>query len=193
MKTTGKLLGAVYDLSANKLMGLAVKVKERPEWCAKNIPDFPQVRAALEKVLDLREDDRERVYRYYHSTSHYPQVQSKRQLREAYEFQRMIRQDGEHLSDALTISIKRAIREYTNRPSGGVWIVKDDGADGYIELREMPRFDSLEEADEWFRRCYYLEARPSAYDCTGQRFTVWYKLFQRRGRWWAYHSVGVDV
>lgn len=22
---------------------------------------------------------------------------------------------------------------------------------------------------------------------------VWYKLFQRRGRWWAYHSVGVDV
>ena len=68
MKTTGKLLGAVYDLSANKLMGLAVKVKERPEWCAKNIPDFPQVRAALEKVLDIREDDRERVYRYYHAT-----------------------------------------------------------------------------------------------------------------------------
>ena len=66
MKTTGKLLGAVYALSANKLMGLAVKVKERPEWCAKNIPDFPQVRAALEKVLDIREDDRERVYRYYH-------------------------------------------------------------------------------------------------------------------------------
>ena len=58
MKTTGKLLGAVYDLSANKLMGLAVKVKERPEWCAKNIPDFPQVRAALEKVLDIRDADR---------------------------------------------------------------------------------------------------------------------------------------
>ena len=93
----------------------------------------------------------------------------------------------------MTISIKRAIREYTNRPSGGVWIVKDDGADGYIELREMPRFDSLEEADEWFKNCYYLEYRPSPYDCTGQRFTVWYKLFQRRGRWWAYHSVGVDV
>lgn len=194
MKTTGKLLGAVYDLSSNKLMGLAVKIKERPEWCAKNIPDFPQVWAALEKVLDIREDDRERVYRYYHSTSHYPQVQSGRQLRQAYEFQRMMRrEDDVRFSDSLAISLKRAIREYTNRPSGGVWIVKDDGIDGYTELREMPRFDSLEEADEWFRRCYYLEARPSAYDCTGQRFTVWYKLFQRRGRWWAYHCVGVDV
>lgn len=193
MKTTGKLLGAVYDLSANKLMGLAVKVKERPEWCKQNIANFPQVRVALEKVLDIRQDDRERVYRYYHSTSRYPQVQSERDLRQAYEFQQMIRQDGEHHSDALTISLKRAIREYTNRPTGGVRIVKDDGIDGYIELREMPRFDSLEEADEWFKNCYYLEYQPSPYDCTGQRFTVWYKLFQRRGRWWAYHSVGVDV
>lgn len=189
----GKLLGAVYELSADKLMGLAVKVKERPDWCENNIPDFPQVRAALEKVLDIREDDRERVYRYYHSTSRYPKVQSGRQLRQAYEFQRMMRrEDDVRFSDSLAISLKRAIREYTNRPSGGVWIVKDGGADGYTELREMPRFDSPEEADEWFRR-YYLEARPSAYDCTGQRFTVWYKLFQRRGRWWAYHCVGVDV
>lgn len=194
MKTTGKLLGAVYELSANKLMGLAVKVRERPDWCEKNIANFPQVRAALEKVLDIREDDRERVYRYYHSTARYPQVQSKRQLRQAYEFQRMLRRaDDEHYSEALDISLKRAIRQYTNRPHGGVWIIEDDGGDGYTELREMPRFDTLEEADDWFRRCYYLEARPSAYDCTGQRFTVWYKLFQRRGCWWAYHRVCVDV
>lgn len=193
MGTTGKLLGAVYDLSANKLMGLAVKIKERPDWCQQNIANFPQVRYALEKVLDIRADDRERVYRYYHSTSRYPKVQTERDLRQAYEFQRMIRQDGEHHSDALTISLKRAIREYTNRSIDWVRIVKDDGMDGYIELRKMPRFDSLEEADEWFKNCYYLEAQPSAYDCTGQRFTVWYKLFQRHGRWWAYHRVGVDV
>ena len=194
MKTTDELLGAVYELSANKLMGLAVKVKEHPDWCKKNISNFPQVRATLEKVLDIRGDDRERVYRYYHSTSIYPKVQSGQQLRQAYELQWMMRrEDGERFSDSLAISLKRAIREYTNRPSGGVWIVKDDGIDGYTELREMPGFDSLEEADEWFQRYCYLDARPSAYECTGQRFTVWYKLFQRRGRWWAYHRVGTDV
>ena len=38
-------------------------------------------------------------------------------------------------------------------------------------------------------RPYY----PSAYDCTGQAFTSWYKVFVRGGRFWAYHHVSVDV
>lgn len=33
----------------------------------------------------------------------------------------------------------------------------------------------------------------SPYDCTGQEFTNRYKLFRRRGHWFAYHSVSRDV
>mgnify|MGYP000367666834 CR=1 FL=1 len=33
----------------------------------------------------------------------------------------------------------------------------------------------------------------TGYDCTGQEFTSWYRLFQRRGHWYAYHMVSRDV
>ena len=52
---------------------------------------------------------------------------------------------------------------------------------------------SQETADEWFQYNEYMECIPSAFDCTGQRFTSWYKLVERNGRWWAYHCISVDV
>ena len=48
-------------------------------------------------------------------------------------------------------------------------LVKDDGIDGYIVLIH------------------------SMYDCTGQAFTSWYKIVERSGSMWAYHSVCFDV
>ena len=73
-------------------------------------------------------------------------------------------------------------------------IVHDNGINGYIELFQLPEeITTRETADEWFQYNEYMEYVPSAFDCTGQRFTSWYKLVERNGRWWAYHCISVDV
>lgn len=73
-------------------------------------------------------------------------------------------------------------------------IVHDNGIDGYIELLQLPEeITTRETADEWFQYNKYMKYVPSAFDCTGQRFTSWYKLVERNGRWWAYHCISVDV
>lgn len=95
----------------------------------------------------------------------------------------------------LAATIKREIRNYNNRPSPDVHIICAD-YDGRLELVQLP--DELDEAlkadaADWFRDNCYLEAYNSPYDCTGQEFTNRYKLFRRRGHWFAYHSISRDV
>lgn len=105
------------------------------------------------------------------------------------------------------IELKRNLRQYAHRDDHTVdvgmgfmcerRIVKDEGFDGYIELVSIPEvidtLDGEDGADEFFKTFLEIHARPSMYDCTGQAFTSWYKLFKRRGQFWAYHSVGFDV
>lgn len=96
----------------------------------------------------------------------------------------------------LAATVKREIRAYNNRPAPAARIVKDDGIDGYIELVQLPNeLDkaSKDDAAEWFLANRYCEFYPTAYDCSGQRFTNWYKLHRRCGHWLAYHSVCIDV
>ena len=98
--------------------------------------------------------------------------------------------------DILVVNIKREIRAYTHRPPEDSHIVEERGCDGYIELVQLP--DELDKAHEeiaadWFRANRYLEFYPTPYDCSGQKFTNWFKLFRRRGHWFAYHSVSIDV
>ena len=95
----------------------------------------------------------------------------------------------------LAVTVKREIRAYVNRPASNVRIICGD-YDGHMELVRLP--DELDrahksEAAEWFDDNCYLEAYNSPYDCTGQEFTSWYHLFQRRGHWYAYHMVSRDV
>ena len=95
----------------------------------------------------------------------------------------------------LAATIKREIRNYNNRPAPDVYIICAD-YDGRLELVQLP--DELDEAlkadaADWFRDNCYLEAYNSPYDCTGQEFTNRYKLFRRRGHWFAYHSISRDV
>ena len=64
------------------------------------------------------------------------------------------------------------------------------------EADAEPRLDlsaNKVDAAEWFRENHYYEVYPTAYDCSGQRFTIWYKLHRRCGHWFAYHSVSFDV
>ncbi len=91
---------------------------------------------------------------------------------------------------------KRKIREVYKRENEKPerHIVHENGIDGYIELLRLPEeITTRETADEWFQYNEYMEYVPSAFDCTGQRFTSWYKLVERNGRWWAYHCISVDV
>ena len=51
---------------------------------------------------------------------------------------------------------------------------------------------SLDEATRIFEDNYEMRCANSPYDCTGQMFTVWYKLVKRQGMWYAYHYIGRD-
>lgn len=103
----------------------------------------------------------------------------------------------------LIAETKRKLRSYAHRGNAvdvGLGftverrIVCDRGMDGYVELVSIPDvFDTEEDADEFFRDFLEIRCTPSMYDCTGQAFTSWYKLFQRNGQFWAYHSVCFDV
>lgn len=101
------------------------------------------------------------------------------------------------------IQVKQRLREYARSDGMGEVgmgfkvhrrIIQDFGMDGYTELIEIPEvFDTIDSADEFFKDFLYREYHSSIYDCTGQAFTTWYKLFVRRGHWFAYHSVAFDV
>ena len=93
-------------------------------------------------------------------------------------------------------AIKRAIREYFNPHVSEVRDIttRDMGIyDQTLLLLPLPDYiKTEEEADTYFRQNLYLYYVPSAYDCTGQRFTAWFKVFKRGNRFWAYHCIHTD-
>ena len=96
----------------------------------------------------------------------------------------------------LAATVKREILAYNHRPAPDSRIIEEHGIDGYIELVQLPNeLDKVNEDDaaEWFQVNRYYEFYPTAYDCSCQRFTNWYKLHRRCGHWFAYHSVSFDV
>lgn len=96
--------------------------------------------------------------------------------------------------DQRVADLKREIRRFSRRPIAERRIVQDNGIDGYTELLPLPAYiETMDEAVSYFEDCEYRRYYPSAYDCTGQVFTNWYKVFARSGRFWAYHCVSVDV
>lgn len=91
------------------------------------------------------------------------------------------------------IDAKRAIREYLTQDNTRGNIIRSD-YDGYVELAELPEdITDMETAEEYFNCYMRREYVPSQYDCTGQIFTRWHKLFIRRGRYHVYHGLAMDV
>ena len=87
-------------------------------------------------------------------------------------------------------NLKASIREYNKQSTGtDKTIVKDYGFDGFIELFELP---DVEDPVAYFEENEYIHCEPSQYDCTGQSFTGWYKIFKRRGKNMVYHRVCTD-
>ena len=95
--------------------------------------------------------------------------------------------------EEFVIQLKRDIREYIHRDSD-YRIVRDE-LDSFVELVELPDYTSdysEERALLWFKmyRSYRLF---DELGCSGQFFTTSVKLFRRRGCWYAYHFVSVDM
>ena len=102
--------------------------------------------------------------------------------------------DQERILREQVCKLKREIREYNRKPVDEARIIRDDGFDSCIVLIPLPeRIKTKEGARDYFMDTEYRECRPSMYDCTGQIFTKWFKIISRHGRFWAYHSMGMDV
>ena len=88
---------------------------------------------------------------------------------------------------------KREIRKF-HKKSTDRRIVKDDGIDGYTLLIELPEtLGNMQDAEEYFEESETISAVPSIFDCTGQAFTSGFKVFKRRDKFMAYHSICFDV
>lgn len=100
-----------------------------------------------------------------------------------------------HKQRKAIVELKRELRRWAHRETDYERrIVKDYGIDGFVALERLPDdFKDVEEARQFFERFMTYEYRPSMYDCTGQWFTSWFKVFQRNGGYYAYHAVSVDV
>lgn len=92
------------------------------------------------------------------------------------------------------MELKRSIREYGHSEAPSRKIVQDYGFDGYVLKIQLPEYvETKEEAEEYMEEIEKLEMRPTQWDCSGQAFTNWYKVFNTNGSWRAYHSIGFDV
>lgn len=87
--------------------------------------------------------------------------------------------------------VKRDLRAFYHRPEGRVKIITADYDSGWQLITLAAK--TKEDADAEFNALYYRVCASSQYDCTGQMFTVFYKLFKRNGRWMAYHHFAMDV
>ena len=89
--------------------------------------------------------------------------------------------------------LKKSIREYSKRKSDRRYFGESDY--GYYKvLIELPEYiKSKEDAEEYFKENEFMTCRPSQYECTGQHFTLRYKISKRNGKYMAYHECGVDV
>lgn len=92
------------------------------------------------------------------------------------------------------MKLKRSIREYGHSEAPSREIVQDYGFDGYILKVQLPEWVATkEEAEEYMEENEKITMPSTPWDCTGQAFTNWYKVFNTNGSWRAYHSISFDV
>lgn len=121
------------------------------------------------------------------------QVRNTRDLRIAYGILRIAGRGNTGEFAEKLAELKQEIRKF-NKRSSDRRIVKDNGIDGFVELVELPEYlKSTEDATEYFEEYEVRHAMPSMYDCTGQAFTSWFKVFKRHNKFFAYHSICFDV
>ena len=135
-------------------------------------------------------------------------IRNKNDLKTAYIMLRWFNANKQYSRKESVAELKREIRSYThtnrNLRDNGYFTFESryaysygDSDTGYVELVSFPLFfgsiNSIEEAKEFFENWFYIEPYYTYYDCTGRTFTSWYHLFERNGRYYAYHRVAYDV
>lgn len=89
--------------------------------------------------------------------------------------------------------IRKAYREEREQADPYRVAVFRNDSDGYYEKYVAEDSgETAEEVEEWFRENYVIQYRDRGYDCTGQLFTGFYRIFKVAGQWVIYHRVSVD-
>ena len=70
--------------------------------------------------------------------------------------------------------VKRNLRAFYHRPESRVKIITANYDSGWQLITLTAK--TKEDADVEFNALYYRDCAPSPYDCTGQMFTIFYKL-----------------
>ena len=121
----------------------------------------------------------------------FPEIRSRENLEFAYA---VIHTLADSLPREYVDDVKRSVRRYLNKNAYQDRRIISSDSDGMMVLVQLPEsIQTREGAEEYFEANEVMEAIPSQYDCTGQLFTSWYHLFQRNGRWCAYHRICADV
>lgn len=107
---------------------------------------------------------------------------------------RLLEKENKAASQEFIIQKKREVREFLNRKTSAEKIVHSSDYGYWVELAELPEdITDMETAEEYFNCYMRREYVPSQYDCTGQIFTRWHKVFIRRGRYHVYHGLAMDI
>lgn len=122
-------------------------------------------------------------------------VRSNNDLRDAY-FLIHALQGIQQTADVKAIirQQKWAIRHFNRRAPQPTRTIKAD-LDSLVLLEKLPISpdSTMEEAIALFEGSYFVPTPRSQYDCTGQCFTTYYKVFRRHNAWYAYHFMSRDV
>lgn len=115
-------------------------------------------------------------------------IRNKRDLRKAYELLKFFS------NERAVIEIKRDIRRYLSKERDRRIVSYSVSGDSVTYLVTTPDWiETNEDAKDWFKCNEELRRSYSAYDCTGESFTAWYKLVKRGDRWYCYHHICLDV
>lgn len=94
-------------------------------------------------------------------------------------------------AEARVLELKKDIRRF-NRAIARQEIAWEDEY-GYVEKVKAPKeCIDWEDVVDWFEWHEKIDYSDRGYDCTGQMFTLWYKVVKLHGEWWIYHRIVCD-
>ena len=107
-------------------------------------------------------------------------------LRSAYTLLTKLRNEDKE----LIVALKQYVRKCTNNEESLRVTVRDDG-DTYL-YKEVLESDNMKDAENEFQYYHKRTYVDRGYDCTGQWFTSWHKIFRINGNYVLYHSIACD-
>lgn len=93
-----------------------------------------------------------------------------------YRMEKFVMKGKEEIYKEEIIKAKREIRKIQRAENQNKHFVKNYGMDGWIE-KEIFTNTTVEKVTEYAEE-NWIECIPSMYDCTGQIFTSWFKVFK---------------